>query len=130
MDTPPPARSSGFVGALCALGDGLLASVQDRLELVTIELQEEKLRLVQTMIGIGVTMLLGALALTFASLLLVGIYWETARIPVLVGLAVFYVVATVTAGIGLRRLLNRLPRPFEASADELKQDRECLRPKR
>src|SRR5437773_8897902 len=68
VDTPGPAQPSGIVGSLHTLSDGLVASVQDRLELLSIELQEEKFRLIQALIWIGAAMFMGALALAFASL--------------------------------------------------------------
>ena len=42
MDTPPPAPP-GLMESFRTLGDGLMASVQDRLELFSLELQEEKI---------------------------------------------------------------------------------------
>lgn len=39
--TTPPA---GYLNALRSLGDGVLASVQDRMQLFAVELQEEKFR--------------------------------------------------------------------------------------
>ncbi|WP_281254883.1 hypothetical protein [Nibricoccus aquaticus] len=38
---PAPAHTAGFFGSLRTLGAGLLATGQDRLELFSVELQEE-----------------------------------------------------------------------------------------
>jgi uncharacterized membrane protein YqjE len=43
---PTTDSAPGFLGSFRALGEGLLASAQDRVELVSLELQEEKLRLI------------------------------------------------------------------------------------
>jgi uncharacterized membrane protein YqjE len=118
--------SPGLLNSLRQFGGGLLASVQDRLELVSLELQEEKLRLIQTFILISAAFFAGAMALTFASLTLVYLFWDTARFAVLGGLALIYAVAAVAICIALRRFLARQPRPFAATIDELKQDRECI----
>ncbi|MDI1319099.1 MAG: phage holin family protein, partial [bacterium] len=89
METPPPAPA-GFMGAFRALGDSLLATVSDRLELFSIELQEEKFRLIQTFVWISAALFAGMMAITFASLTLVYLVWESARLAVLGGLAVLY----------------------------------------
>ncbi len=127
MTTPDAAPSGGFVGALCALGDGLLAGAQERLALVSIELQEEKFRVLRILAWISAAMLMGALTLAFAGLAIVVYFWESARLAALVGVTVFDACATAALVIGLRRFLARQPRPFAASLDELGQDRTCLR---
>lgn len=121
-DPAPP----GFFSSFRALGDGLLATVQDRVELVSLELQEEKFRLVQTFIWISAAMFAGVMALTFASLTLVYLFWESARLAVLGGLAVFYGATAVAIIIAFRRYLARQPRPFASTIDELKGDRACI----
>ena len=122
--TPPPA---GYLSSLRSLGDGLLASLQDRLKLFTIELQEEKFRLVQTFIWISAAVFAGAMAVTFASLVLVYIFWESARLPVLVGLALLYIASFVVIVSAFRRYLARQPEPFAATLHEIGKDRACIR---
>lgn len=126
---PPtgPARSPGFVGSLRALCEGVLAGVQDRLGLLSIELQEEKFRVVQTLIWIGALFFASGLALAFASLALVYLFWESARLAVLAILAGGYAVTALALALGFRRFLARQPRPFQASLEELDQDRTCIR---
>lgn len=118
--------SSGFLGTLRALGDGLIANVQGRVELISLELQEEKFRLIQTFIWISAAIFATAMALTFASLTLVYCFWESARLAVLGGLSLVYTVAAVVIIVAFRRYLNRQPRPFAASIEELTEDRACI----
>jgi uncharacterized membrane protein YqjE len=122
--TPPP---DGYLGSLRTLGDALLASVQDRLRLFTVELQEEKFRLVQTFIWISAAVFAGVMAITFASLTLVYVFWESARLAVLGGLALLYIAALVTIIVAFRRYLARQPDPFAATLHEIGEDRECIR---
>ena len=122
--TPPP---DGYLGSLRTLGDALLASVQDRLRLFTVELQEEKFRLVQTFIWISAAVFAGVMAITFVSLTLVYIFWESARLAVLGGLALLYIAALVTIVVAFRRYLARQPDPFAATLHEIGEDRECIR---
>jgi uncharacterized membrane protein YqjE len=116
-----------FLGSLRSLGDGLLESVQDRLELFTVELQEEKFRLIRTFIWICMAVFSGMMAITFASLTLVYLFWDSARLAVLVGLTVLYSGALVAIIFAFRRYLARQPSPFAATLHEIGRDRECIR---
>ena len=122
--TPGPA---GYLSSLRSLGDGFLASVQDRLELFTVELQEEKFRLIQTFIWISAAVFTGMMAITFASLTLVYLFWESARLAVLGGLTVLYTGALVVIIISFRRYRARQPNPFAATLHEIGEDRACIR---
>lgn len=132
MDTTPSASapapaSAGLLGSLRALCDGLLASGARRLELFSLELQEEKIRLIQVFIWISAVVVSGVMAVTFASLALVYVFWESARLAVLGGLALFYVVACLTVVVAFRRYLKRQPAPFDATLEEFGKDRACIR---
>ena len=122
-------RSGGpdYLSSLRALGDGLLSSVQGRLELFSVELQEEKFRLIQTFIWISAAVFAGMMAITFASITLVYLFWESARLAVLCGLTLFYVGSLVAVVIAFRRYLARQPKPFAASLSEIGEDRACIR---
>jgi uncharacterized membrane protein YqjE len=122
--THPP---EGYLSSLRSLGDGFLASLQDRLKLFTVELQEEKFRLVQTFIWISAAVFSGVMAITFASLTLVYLFWESARLAVLGGLALLYTAALVAIIVAFRRYLARQPDPFAATLHELGADRACIR---
>lgn len=119
--------SSGFIGSLRALADGLLASAQERLELFGVELQEEKFRLIQIIVWISAAIFAGGMAITFASITLVYLFWESARLAVLGTLTLFYSGALVAVIVAFRRYLARQPRPFAASLQEIKNDRACIR---
>ena len=110
MEPATPA-SAGFLHSLRALGDGLLATVQDRLELFSVELQEEKFRLIQTFVWISAAVFSGMMALTFVSLTLVYLFWASARLAVLGGLTLLYAGTLLVIIIMLRRLLARRPKP-------------------
>lgn len=128
MDNPPPV-SPGFMNTLRALGDGLVASVQDRVKLFSVELQEEKFRLIRMLVWISAVIFTGVMALTLASIALVYLFWESARLAVLGGLAALYTVAFVIIVVTFRRALARQPRPFAGTIEELAADRACIREK-
>ena len=127
MDLHAPG-SSGLLGSVRAFADGVLGSVHDRIELLAVELHEEKHRLVQIFIWISAIVFLAILATFFASLAIVVLYWDTARIQVVSLLAAAYTIGLVAAVVCFRRFLKRQPRPFSATLNELKQDRACIRP--
>ena len=120
-------KPRGFLPALRALGDGLLATLQDRMELFSLEVQEEKFRLIQTFVWISAAVFTGMMALAFASLTLVYCFWSSARLAVLGGLTLFYAGALGWIIIAFRRYLARQPRPFSGTRQELAEDRACFR---
>ena len=123
---PTKPTSTGLLRSLRSLGDGLLESLQRRLELFTVELQEEKYRLIQTLIWISATVFTRMIAITFVSLTLVYLFWETARLAVLGGLAVFYCGELVVIVFAFGRYLARQPHPFSATLKEIGEDRACI----
>ena len=126
METTPSAPT-GFLTSLRELSDGLLHTVQDRIELFAVELQEEKFRLIQTFIWISAAVFTGMMAVMFASLTLVYLFWESARLAVLGGLTVFYAAALAVIVISFRRFIAHQPSPFISTREELAADRACIR---
>lgn len=124
---PPPASPPGFMDSLRHLGDGLAATLQDRLELFSVELQEEKFRLIQTCVWISAAVFTAMMTLAFASLTVVYLFWESARLAVLGGLTALYAAALVAIIVALRRYLARQPQPFAATLQEIGEDRACIR---
>jgi uncharacterized membrane protein YqjE len=127
METPAPG-ASGWLGSLRGLADGLLGSVYDRVELLSVELQEERYRFVQTLIWLGAILFFALMALLFVSFTLVVLFWATARLAVVAGLAATYTVALIAAIVGFKRHVARLPRPFAGTLAELRADRQCIPP--
>ncbi len=126
METATPAPA-GFLSSFRTLSDSLIATVQDRLDLLAVELQEEKFRLIQTFIWISAAVFTGMMAIAFASLTLVYFFWASARLAVLGGLTVFYVGALVAIIIAFRRFIARQPTPLLATRQEIGEDRACIR---
>ena len=122
-----PAAPRGLVDSLRALGDGLLASAQDRVALFALELQEEKLRVIQTLVWVAALIVTGVIALAMVSATLVYLFWDTARTTVLVALSGVHAALFLGTVAGFRRMLARQPRPLGASLEELTEDRRCLR---
>jgi uncharacterized membrane protein YqjE len=122
-----PSHPPGFLDSLKELGDGLLGMLRERAELLTIELQEEKYRFIQIFIWISAAVFTAVLAVVFVSLTIVYIFWETARLAALGGLAAFYVIALIVIVVTFKRYLARQPRPFSSTLQALEEDRACIR---
>ncbi len=80
-------------------------------------------------------LLLTSLSLVFGLLLVIGLsaallicFWDDYRIPVIIGLCVFYSLALIVSLVTLINYLRNAPIPFSASLDELVRDREQLLP--
>ena len=125
QENPPPA--TGVLGSLRTLGAGLAAGLHERVALLALELQEEKYRLIQTLVWIGAVQFTAAMALIFASLTLVLLFWENGRLAVVGGLAVLYGLTFAVLVAAFRRYLARQPRPLAATLEELQEDETCIR---
>jgi uncharacterized membrane protein YqjE len=122
----PSSPSAGILQSIRTFADSLLATLEDRIQLVSVELQEEKLRLIKTFIWITAAIFTAVLAILFASITLVYLLWESARLGALIGLTVLYTAAAVSIIIAFRSYIARQPKPFEATLEEIKADRTSL----
>jgi uncharacterized membrane protein YqjE len=120
----PPRR--GVFESLRRLCDTGLALVQNRVELFAVEIQEEKERLVRLLVLAAAAVFLANTAVIVLTLTVVFIAGEDARVPVLIGLSVAYLLAATGAFLLLRKHLRSAPPPFDTTVSELKKDREWL----
>lgn len=102
-------------------------TARDRLGLLAVELQEEKVRVIRIFVWISVVLFLALLATIFTSLAIVVVWWDTARVAVVVSLAGFYLVGLLVAIVAFRRMLRQEPKPFAATLNELREDQACIR---
>ena len=126
MDNRTPA-SSGLIDAFRKLGESLIGTIHDRLELLSVEFQEEKIRLIRLFVAISVALFSGMMAVTFASITLVYLFWESARLFVLIALTLLYGGGAAWIVLSVRRAFLTQSKPFEGTLQELKEDRECFR---
>lgn len=124
MSAPEDTRA-GLWSSLQRVLDALLATVENRVELISVELQEEKCRLVEAILLAAGVAAFGMMTLTLITFTLVALFWDSARMTVLVALCVVYLTVTVAAWRALQaRLKSRTA--FAGTLDELKKDRSCL----
>jgi uncharacterized membrane protein YqjE len=114
-DTPGLAT---LVGRVCHVA---LKGVQTRVELLAVEWQEERLRLMDLIVYAIGLLLCGMLGVLFLTVTIIFLFPASARLYVTAGLAVLYLLAAIGAGLRLRGVLNR--QPFAESIDQFRKDR-------
>ena len=98
-----------------------------RLELIGIELAEEKERLLG-MLFLGLAaMLFGAMALIALTALIAIAFWDTWRWQALAGITIVYALGALICALKVRNSLRNAPPVFQATLEEFEKDREILR---
>jgi uncharacterized membrane protein YqjE len=99
-----------------------------RLELLSVEFHEEKCRLLETLIWVSVSLFLAAIAVIVTLITIIFIAWESreARVWALIILSVASIGSAVFCFTMFRKRLNESNKPFSASLEELRKDREWL----
>jgi uncharacterized membrane protein YqjE len=120
----PGTTSRLWEGASAVLKTAL-AIIENRVKLFSLELQEEKLRLVHILLLAAAVASFGVITLTLATITIVFLFWQEARLGVLVGLCAFHLLATLVAWRLLQKKIA-LNRPLAGTLDELKKDQENL----
>src|SRR5579872_3779741 len=108
MDEKPPPRA-GLFESLRKLGRTGVGVLQNRLELFSVELEEQKVRLIRVLVLTGAAIFLANTALLAISATIVLAVGEQARLAVLIGLSVVYAGASVWAVLALRKELRSAP---------------------
>jgi len=101
-----------------------LGLLQNRGELLLIELQEEKGRAIGLLIGAMALIFAGAMALVLVTATIIFIVPKPARIYVAGGFILLYVLGAIFAFISIRSQLKRAP--FGQTLAELKKDQAWL----
>jgi uncharacterized membrane protein YqjE len=119
---PQEQSPPGLVGSVRRVFDALLSTLKNRVELFGVELQEEKTRLIATLLWAAATIFFGLLAIIFITASVIFLCPEKARPYVLAGFTLVYVLLFFYAAICLRKELKGRSRPFSDSVSELKKD--------
>jgi len=77
MDKPQP-KTSGWFELVRRIGESVAALMRNRLELFTVELQEEKLRWLELLLWLGLAMAIGAAGILLAIAALALWLWNVA----------------------------------------------------
>jgi uncharacterized membrane protein YqjE len=119
-------QETSFSASLKRVGSSLMEGVEDRLQLLALDLQSEKLRLVPLLVGLLVGLFAAFMAMLSLNVLLLLIFWDRHRLLVGTALFVFYMLLAMVLGLFVRRRLKTAPTPFGSTLEVLRKDREAL----
>ncbi len=119
-------RGSGLLVSLRRLVATGIEILQTRLELLSVELEEEGVRLRELLLYALVGLFFLGVGVLLLTLLVVVLFWDTYRLPVLTGITALYLVLGIGAAMRVRRILATRSRLFAATLGELGKDRKQL----
>jgi uncharacterized membrane protein YqjE len=105
----------------------IVATVHTRLELVSVEVEEELTRFSTYLLWSLVALICGSIAALLAILLLVVLFWDDHRYAVLLSLISLFGISAVVIAWRLRIAIETKPRFLGSTLEELRRDRDNLR---
>ena len=124
MDDQEPA-SPNLPETLRRLGAAALAIFQNRLELLVVELHEDRIRLLEALLMVVAIVALGLFTLTLAAAAVIVLIWNSFGVIGLFVLSGVGLVATLVVCWRLHLRLKNWPL-LPGTLEQLKKDRECL----
>lgn len=122
------APRGGLAASLRSLLGNGLALLQTRLELLSVEAQEEKVRLL-SLLGYGAAALvLLSFGLMFLAVLVTVLLWDSHRLLALGAFTAVFLTGGLIALAAVLRLARTPSKLFSASIAELAQDRAAMQP--
>jgi uncharacterized membrane protein YqjE len=119
-------RSPGLLASAQQLMTTLLEILQTRVEIVSTEFEEERVRLQDVVVFGILTMFFIGIGIILVTLFVVMLYWDSHPLAVLGGIALLYLVLGGLTGRVLYLRLKSRPRLFATTLSELAKDREQL----
>lgn len=126
MDRNRPS-AEGILGSPRRLAEAFLSTLQNRVELLALDLDEEKYWLITALIWAALAIFLCILAVLLVLFTIVFLSPERARPYVLLGLCFVLIALALGAVAGLRRQWKEKAIPLSDTLSELKKDLACLR---
>ena len=105
----------------------LVGMVQTRMELVSVELEEELIRFSSYFIYALIVLFCAGVAVSLTIILIIAMYWDEHRIAVLLCLIGFFSIVGIAVAAWLRKQFLNKPRLLEQSIAELRKDAELIR---
>ena len=106
----------------------LLDILQTRLDLLSNEMEEERLRIGQMLLYGSIALFFFGLTIMLLTVFFVVLFWDEHRLLVLAGFTALYFVAGLLVWSALRRVSREKSKLFSASLAELADDRDRLAP--
>jgi len=116
----------GMLNSLRSIGPALIGLLRTRLELLGIELAEEKERAARMAMLGALALLFAGLALLMVNVLVLAWFWDSHRYLAIIGLVGAYGGMALLCILRLQTAVANRPPMFEATLAELKADVEAL----
>jgi uncharacterized membrane protein YqjE len=115
-----------LVKSLKRLGQTVIEILQTRMEILSLDVKEARIRFVSILMLYAFTFFSLSLGIVFGAFWLIIKFWETNRLLVVGILAVGFLACGLILMVVLVRRLRNGPRPFEGTIAELNKDRDVL----
>jgi uncharacterized membrane protein YqjE len=119
--------SAGLLESARNLLSGILDLGRTRFELFSTELREELTRLAAAIVGGLAVLIFAAIGLGFGAVAIILSVDESRRVPVTVGVAVFFLVIAGIAAWRVRNVATMKAHPFGDTLAELREDLTALK---
>jgi len=126
-ESSPPPSGGGLLSSMQGLASTVLGILRTRLELFSVELEEEKLRLLRMLAWGGIAIFLGCIGLVFLAAFVCVLFWDEHR---LLALGLMTLMFWGLAGMALWRVRSSAQASddfLSASLAELQRDIEALK---
>jgi uncharacterized membrane protein YqjE len=121
----PGENGLGIFASLGRLLKTVLAIAQNRLELLLVEVREERWRFFDALLMAGIVLIMATMTLMAATITIVVVCVKADRLDLVVALVLLYLAGTIVSFWRLRVRLKQWT-PFAATLAELKKDKACL----
>lgn len=113
---------SGFLAGFRRIAETVLSTLQNRVELIAVELQEEKVWFLNTLLRAAATIFFSVFAVMLLTVMIVLLFPEAARPYVLAVFCLMFGSLAVSMWLGLRKWVTERPPPLDDTVSELKKD--------
>lgn len=121
------AHQAGFIESLRAVSASVLDVLRIRVELISIEWQEEQERGKEVLVFAVVAALLLALGLLVLTLFVIVLFWDSYRLPAIAIVALLYIGGGTCSLLSMRKKMRNRPPLFSATLQEFSDDLHALR---
>ncbi len=119
-------ETEGLLASLKTLTLTLVSVIHTRLELLSTDVAEERVRLTVILMSVMVALFCLGVGAVLLAMLIVVMFWETHRLAALGSLTAVFLAAGAALWLFALNKLRNKPRLFEASISELTKDRDRL----
>jgi uncharacterized membrane protein YqjE len=121
-------HSAGLFDSLRRLLDHALGAFQNRVELLAVEFKEEKTNVIQLFIYVALALFFAMMTVIVLTGTVILLFPPERRVYPAAVFCLIYLIGTVWSFLTLKARLRETGTPFSESLNELKKDREWLKP--